>query len=345
VSHDPSKHISRIKAARKQIDFDHLYQGIIQGQIQALSRAITLAESDLLDDRKLSLSLIDKLLPKTGNSIRIGLTGVPGVGKSTFVESLGLWLLDRGHRVAVLAVDPSSSRTGGSILGDKTRMEELSKEKRAFIRPSPAGKDLGGVTKHTREAILLCEAAGFDIILVETVGVGQSEAEVRSMVDFFLLLALPGAGDELQGIKRGIMEMAHGIVVNKADGDNLPKARIAKAELIAATHLYPALHGKWSVPISMCSAIERSGIEDVWKMVNDYADLLKELDISESTRKNQDEEWVRKTMANTLDAWLRSSPKMSVFLEDIFDQMKSGRCSSVSALAQAEAFLEMQFLS
>ncbi len=344
MTKDAGRHISRIKQARKQIDFDHLYDGISQGEIQSLSRAITLAESDLPKDRELSLSLIDKLLPRTGKSVRVGLTGVPGVGKSTFIESLGLWLISKGHKVAVLAVDPSSSRTGGSILGDKTRMEELSKAKNAFIRPSPAGKDLGGVTRHTREAILLCEAAGFDIILVETVGVGQSESEVRGMVDFFLLLSLPGAGDELQGIKRGIMEMAHGIAVNKADGENLPKARIAKAELLAATHLFPPLHGKWSVPITLCSAIEGSGISEVWQMVADYIQLLEDLGLTDSTRKHQDEVWVHKTMSNTLYTWLHSSPAMKEFLENVFSQMKAGQCSSVSALAQAEAFLKDQFL-
>ena len=224
---------------RRKLSLDEYCQGILDGDRTILSRAITMIESSNPDHLALAQEIIERCLPHSGNSLRIGITGVPGVGKSTFIEAFGKMLTGMGHKVAVLAIDPSSERTKGSILGDKTRMEQLSVDPDAFIRPSPSGSTLGGVARKTRETIVLCEAAGFDVILVETVGVGQSETVVKSMVDFFLLLMLAGAGDELQGIKRGIMEMADGLVINKADGDNKPKAVAAQAQYRAALKLFP----------------------------------------------------------------------------------------------------------
>ncbi len=242
-------------------------KGVLSGDLMLLSRAITLTESTRPDHQKKAREIMEACLPHSGNSFRVGITGVPGVGKSTFIEALGTFLISEGHRLAVLAIDPSSTRSQGSILGDKTRMEKLSTDNRAFIRPSPAGSSLGGVAQKTRESIILCEAAGFDIIFVETVGVGQSETAVHSMVDFFLLLALAGAGDELQGIKRGIMEMAEGVIINKADGDNGSNARRAQADYQRALHLFPAHPGGWTPQVRSCSALTGEGIAGFWNEV------------------------------------------------------------------------------
>ena len=245
---------------RGRLPLERYIEGILRGDRVTLARAITVVESDLAADSELAARMLDSILPATGKSRRVGITGVPGVGKSTFIDALGMHLIrERGERVAVLSVDPSSPISGGSILGDKTRMERLSVEERAFIRPSPARGHLGGVARRTRETILLCEAAGFENVLVETVGVGQSETAVRSMTDFFLLLMLAGAGDELQGIKRGIIEMIDGMAINKADGDNRRKAERARVEYSSALHLFPASADGWTPRVLTCSALQRRG--------------------------------------------------------------------------------------
>ena len=241
--------------------------GVLAGDRRVLARTITLIESSLPDHRRMAAGIIEGLLPHTGKAVRLGITGVPGVGKSTFIETFGMYLTGQGHRLAVLAVDPSSTRSRGSIMADKTRMEQLCVEPRAFIRPSPSGGSLGGVARKTRETMLLCEAAGFDIIIVETVGVGQSETAVASMVDFFLVLMLAGAGDELQGIKKGVLEIADALAVNKADGDNVEKARQAKKAYETALHLLSPVSSAWSPPVLTCSAKENQGIDAIWETV------------------------------------------------------------------------------
>jgi LAO/AO transport system kinase len=277
-------------------------EGILNRDITVLSRAITLAESAKEEHQALSRQIIEKIIPHTGKSVRVGITGVPGVGKSTFIESYGQLLLEKGHRVAVLAVDPSSTLSKGSILGDKTRMEKLSAQKNVFIRPSPSGGSLGGVTLKTRESILLCEAAGFDYILIETVGVGQSEVEVHRLCDFFLLLMLAGAGDELQGIKRGIMEMADGIVITKADGSNVEKARAARAEFARAIHLFPPSDSGVIPEVTTCSALGNQGIAEVFEMIDKYVRHTKATGYFESKRKQQALSWFEKLVEEKMRA-------------------------------------------
>ena len=262
--------------------------GILNKDIKILAQAITLVESSNTTHRAMAQEIIESCIPESGKSIRIGITGVPGVGKSTFIESIGKFLTEKGYKVAVLAIDPSSSRNKGSILGDKTRMESLANDKNAFIRPSPSSGSLGGVAQKTRETISLCEAAGFDIILVETVGVGQSETAVHSMVDFFLLLMLAGAGDELQGIKRGIIEMCDAIFINKADGDNLNKAKSSRVQYANALHLYPVPDSGWSPTAGICSAISNFNIDVVWETIQNYIEHTKANNYFEVNRKRQD---------------------------------------------------------
>jgi LAO/AO transport system kinase len=259
-----------------------------------LSQAITLIESVKKEHHNLAQSIINYCLPHSGNSIRIGITGVPGVGKSTFIESFGTFLTSIGKKVAVLAIDPTSQQSRGSILGDKTRMDKLAVNPDAYIRPSASGKTLGGVGQKTHETIILCEAAGFDVILVETVGVGQSETEVYSMTDFFLLLMIAGAGDELQGIKRGIMEMADTILINKAEGDNLIKAKQASIEYKNALHLFPAKESDWIPKVELCSALKNTGIEEAWKIVESYVLKTKTTGYFEENRKRQIKDWFYK---------------------------------------------------
>lgn len=277
-----------------------LSKQLLQGDRVALSRAITLIESKRLDDRKLAAELIDSIIKHTGKSVRIGITGVPGVGKSSFIESFGRMLTKLGKKVAVLSIDPSSNRTKGSILGDKTRMDELSKDPNAFIRPSASGSSLGGVASNTRESILLCEAAGFEIILVETVGVGQSETVVKGMVDYFLLLMLAGGGDELQGIKRGIMEMADHILINKADGENITAAKKSAKEYKNAIHLFPPNDAQWEVPVSLSSALENSGIEEAWEKMNLYFEQTRETGWFEENRDKQVVKWFHERINDRL---------------------------------------------
>nr|VFK27886.1 MAG: methylmalonyl-CoA mutase metallochaperone MeaB [Candidatus Kentron sp. MB]VFK31800.1 MAG: methylmalonyl-CoA mutase metallochaperone MeaB [Candidatus Kentron sp. MB]VFK75570.1 MAG: methylmalonyl-CoA mutase metallochaperone MeaB [Candidatus Kentron sp. MB] len=277
---------------RRHLSVEEYVEGVLAGERNILARTITLVESNAPAHMNMAQEVLRQLLPHAGNSIRIGITGVPGVGKSTTIETLGLYLLEKGHKVAVLAVDPSSKVTGGSILGDKTRMEELSRDSRAFIRPSPSGGTLGGVTRKSRETILVCEAAGFDVILVETVGVGQSETTVRQMVDFFLLLMLAGAGDELQGIKKGIMELADALIINKADGENKPRALAAKLEYNRAlTYLAPATEG-WQTHAYTCSATTGEGISEFWSIVEAFRKQTVESGTQEKRRHTQTLEWV-----------------------------------------------------
>lgn len=281
-----------VKKARnfktQTFDCDYYVDGIINSEIKILAQAITLVESTKKEHRQLAEKILEACMPKAKESIRIGITGVPGVGKSTFIEAFGKFLTAKAYKVAVLAIDPSSNKNKGSILGDKTRMEDLSSDKNAFIRPSPSSGSLGGVAQKTRESISLCEAAGFDIILVETVGVGQSEIAVHSMVDFFLLLMLAGAGDELQGIKRGIIEMSDAILINKADGDNLHKAEMSKVQYANALHLFPATESKWTPVADICSAVSGMGIDRLWNYIKEYEKLTKENDFFYQNRKQQE---------------------------------------------------------
>ncbi|MER3376429.1 MAG: methylmalonyl Co-A mutase-associated GTPase MeaB [Allomuricauda sp.] len=293
----PPNTISKIRALRKQeISVEALTEGIFKGDKAILAKAITLLESTKPEHFEKANAVIEKCLSKPNNSIRLGITGVPGVGKSSFIETLGTTLTGMGKKVAVLAVDPTSSLSKGSILGDKTRMQALSKDPNAFIRPSPSGSSLGGVAQKTRESIMLCEAAGYDVILVETVGVGQSEIAVHSMVDFFLLLKLSGAGDELQGIKRGIMEMADAIAINKADGSNLEQAKLAETEFSRALHLYPPQKNGWVPKVMRCSATENTGIKEIWEVVENFVAQNKENGHFEKNRKTQNKNWFLQTV-------------------------------------------------
>ncbi|MEI9918725.1 MAG: methylmalonyl Co-A mutase-associated GTPase MeaB [Bacteroidota bacterium] len=288
-----------------QLSIQQYRDGLIAGSAVILGRAITLIESQLDSDQQQAEELLQSILPLTGKSTRIAISGVPGVGKSTFIESFGKYLTSQHHKVAVLAVDPTSSKTHGSILGDKTRMEELSKDPNAFVRPTATSGHLGGVAGKTREAILLCEAAGYNIIIIETVGVGQSEIAVRSMVDFVLLLMLAGAGDELQGIKKGIIEIADGIAINKADGDNITHAKRAQAELSHALHLVSS-----STKVVTCSALVKTGLDEIWKMVTSF----KEKSDWQERRKEQQEEWLRESLN---ELFLREAKKINHKFSDL----------------------------
>lgn len=300
----------RLRTHKSEIAPEALIDGIALGDAGSLSRAITLVESTRHGDAVVAAQVVEACLKKARPGIRVGITGVPGVGKSTFIEALGLQLLDAGKRVAVLAVDPSSSLSKGSILGDKTRMQELSRAPGAFIRPSPAGETLGGVARKTRETITLCEAAGYDVILVETVGVGQSEVAVHGMVDFFLLLKLAGAGDELQGIKRGIVEMADAIVINKADGANLPAAKRAQATFAKALHLYPPKEDGWIPEVLLCSATEGIGIREIWALIESYASRGRETGSLHEKRGRQNRNWLRQRMEHLLTSHFFRDPAM-----------------------------------
>ncbi len=275
-------------------------EGILGGSRVLLSQAITLIESTRPEHQQLAQEIIGLSLPHSGRSIRVGITGSPGVGKSTFIEALGLHLLDRGNRLAVLAIDPSSKVSKGSILGDKTRMEKLAGSEAAFIRPSPAGDSLGGVARKTRESIILCEAAGYDTVIIETVGVGQSETAVHSMADFFLLLLLPGAGDELQGIKRGIVEMADFIAVNKADGERLPLAKRARQEYRNALHLFPPKESGWAPKVEICSAETGTGIPEIWQQIEAYRKKTEENGYFEHHRREQAHYWLQESISQQL---------------------------------------------
>lgn len=319
------------KKRRKYISVEEYVSGILNGDISILSQAVTLVESSLAEHQLIAQQVIEKCLPYAGNSVRLGITGVPGAGKSTFIESLGMHLVRNGSKLAVLAIDPSSEKSKGSILGDKTRMEELSVAKNAFIRPSPSAGSLGGVARKTRESIVLCEAAGFDTIFVETVGVGQSETAVHSMVDFFLLIQLAGAGDELQGIKRGIMEMADGIAINKCDGNNLDKAKVAKVQYQNALHLFPAPDSGWTPEVLTCSAIESSGIEELWLMVQKYIAFVKENNYFQYKRNSQSKYWMYETINEFLKNNFYRNPEINKMMVENEQKILSNEISSFIA--------------
>jgi LAO/AO transport system kinase len=309
---------------KRRLTLAEYQDGVLSGNRMILSQAITLVESSLESDQDLASALIQEVLPHSGNSIRIGITGVPGVGKSTFIEAFGKMLLDQGKKVAVLAVDPSSQLTKGSILGDKTRMETLASDKRAFIRPSPSGQTLGGVSNATRESMLLCEAAGFDFILVETVGVGQSETAVKNMVDFFLLLMLAGAGDELQGIKKGIMEMADGLVIHKADGDNLGLAKKAKANYQNALHLFASSPKNWSPKVVLASSLSGFGLEKIWELIEEYRSKMESNGFWVKNRAAQRLNWLDDQIDFLLGQAFLRNPQVKKELDSSRAQVESG---------------------
>ena len=323
--------IKKRRAHKQTLTHDDILQGILSGNNQVLSAAITLLESTRTEDKKIARQLIQSVLPHAGKSIRIGVTGVPGVGKSTFIESFGQYVIQKGHKIAVLAVDPSSEKSGGSIMGDKTRMNELSQSQNAFIRPSAAGKSLGGVARKTREAIILCEAAGFDYILIETVGVGQSETVVHSMVDFFLLLMLAGAGDELQGIKRGIMEMADCLVITKADGDNLKHAQKAKVQYQNAMHLFPPNANDWTPRALVTSALNGVNLDKVYDTILSFQNHTKVNGSFDKKRRSQDKYWLHETIRDELLQAFYAHPKIKETLKEVEQQLVEKKCSSFEA--------------
>lgn len=308
--------LNAASAAPKVLQLDDYVKGILNKDRSILAKAITLIESALPKHRDLAQQIIEACLPHSGKSIRIGISGVPGVGKSTFIEAFGKLLTGQEHKVAVLAIDPSSNRSKGSILGDKTRMEYLSRDLNAFIRPSPSAGSLGGVAQKTRETIILCEAAGFDVILVETVGVGQSETAVHSMVDFFLLLMLSGAGDELQGIKRGIMEMSDALIINKADGDNISRAKMAKVQYANALHLFPPAPSGWTPKTDICSAFTGEGIDRVWKIIEEYIDYTRQNNYFDQNRKNQETQRFHENIDLGLKEMFYENKSVKTMIED-----------------------------
>ncbi len=306
-------------------------KGILAGDRVMLSRAITLIESSLSSHYALGQKVIEQCIPHSGNSLRVGITGVPGAGKSTFIEAMGQYLISQGHKIAVLAVDPSSEVSKGSILGDKTRMEKLSVDENAFIRPSPSAGSLGGVARKTREIIILCEAAGYDIVFVETVGVGQSEVAVHSMVDFFLLLMLAGAGDELQGIKRGIIEMCDAMVINKADGDNRNKALSARSQYENALHLFPPPPTGWTPEVTTCSSIEKTGIDHVWEIIRKFEQMMKERGHFAEKRNKQQRYRLYETINQSLKDHFYNDPAIVKELEKREENLASRKMTSFQA--------------
>jgi LAO/AO transport system kinase len=335
ISKPPSVNPDMLKKSgrgrKKKYSVEDYISGILSGNMTILSQAITLLESSHPKHFEVSQEIIERCLPYSSGSVRIGITGVPGSGKSTFIETFGKLITGKGRRLAVLAIDPSSSHTRGSILGDKTRMESLSVDPNAFIRPSPAAGTLGGVARKTRETIILCEAAGFDTIIVETVGVGQSETAVSSMVDFFLLLMLAGAGDELQGIKRGIMEMADAIAINKADGGNKLMAERAAAEYRNALHLFPPSASGWVPKVVTCSAVENTGIEEIWETVSDYVVMAKGSGYFDERRKQQAVIMMHDTIMENLRSSFYNSEEIKQMKEDLERQLNSGIITSYKA--------------
>ncbi|MDE6489710.1 MAG: methylmalonyl Co-A mutase-associated GTPase MeaB [Muribaculaceae bacterium] len=320
-----------------------LVEGILKGDMTMLSRAVTLVESLSPEHQTVAQEVIEKCLPYSGNSRRIGITGVPGAGKSTSIDVFGLHVLRDGGKLAVLAIDPSSERTKGSILGDKTRMEKLSVHPNAFIRPSPSAGSLGGVARKTRETVVLCEAAGFDNIFIETVGVGQSETAVHSMVDFFLLIQLAGTGDELQGIKRGIMEMADGIVINKADGDNIDRARLAQAQFRSALHLFPPTVSGWMPEVLCYSGYYEIGITEVWDMIDRYFEFVKANGYFEQRRQRQARYWMRETIDEQLRNHFYRNPEVETLLADREQRVLANRQSSFTAARDVLEFYFSRF--
>ncbi len=310
---------------------EYFIDGVLKQNRLILARTITLIESSLPADQKMARTILDRLLPHTGKAHRLGITGVPGAGKSTFIESFGTMLTERGHQVAVLAIDPSSTRSGGSILGDKTRMEKLAINDRAFIRPSPSRGTLGGVARKTRESMLVCEAAGFDVVFIETVGVGQSETTVASMVDFFLVLMIAGAGDELQGIKKGVLEVADAIVINKADGDNILRAQMAQKDYQAALHLLMPNNPNWSPPVLTCSSLQMTGIDAIWETILDHRKVLNALGQIEANRKDQALDWLAFLIEEGLHRWFYNNPQIQMTLPFLQEEVATGKVSPTAA--------------
>jgi LAO/AO transport system kinase len=319
---------------------DYYAQGVIGRNRLVMAKTITLIESTLPAHQELARQVMDALLPHTGKAVRLGITGVPGAGKSTFIESFGTMLTEKGLRVAVLAVDPSSPRTGGSILADKTRMEKLSVNEQAFIRPSPSGGTLGGVARKTRETMMICEAAGYDVILVETVGVGQSEVAVASMVDFFLVLMIAGAGDELQGIKKGVLELADAITVNKADGDNIERAKLARAQYETAMHLLSPPSPDWSTPVLMCSSLTGSGLEEIWETVLKHRKIMNDKGELEKKRHEQSRLWMWALVREGLEEWFSKNAQVVNLLPLIEREVVSGKITATSGAARILSFLQ-----
>ena len=315
-------------------DPQYYVQGVLGGSRLILARTITLLESSLPAHQQMAREICRQLLPHAGGAIRLGITGVPGVGKSTFVEALGMLLVQSGLRVAVLAVDPSSTRSGGSVMADKTRMEKLAARAEAFIRPSPAGKTTGGVARKTRESLMVCEAAGYDVVVVETVGVGQSETAVAAMVDFFLVLMLAGAGDELQGIKKGVLELADTVAVNKADGDNLPKARQACKIYQTALHLLSPASPNWTPPVLTCSAMENSGIDEIWQTVASHREIFTRSGELAAKRQSQALEWMRTLVEEGLRERFFDHPAVRERLPHISRQVEQGTLAPQHAAQQ-----------
>lgn len=316
---------------KKRLTIEEYVGGVLAGDKIVLSKAITLVESTLESDHLLAEQVIEKILPHTGNSIRIGITGVPGVGKSTFIESFGKLVTSMNKKLAVLAIDPSSQRSKGSILGDKTRMAELSIDPLAYIRPSASGSSLGGVSTKTRETMLLCEAAGFDVIFIETVGVGQSETTVKGMVDLFLLLMLAGAGDELQGIKKGIMEMADAIAITKSDGDNKAKCERAQREYKNALHLFPPSESGWYPEVLTCSAVEKNGLTAVWGVIDKFSQEMKDKDFFMRNRQYQNVEWMHDIIMYSLKQKFYSNPSINQSILSLEKEIKHKKIPAISA--------------
>jgi LAO/AO transport system kinase len=324
---------------RSQPDIGGLAQDLRAGHRAALARAITLIESRRGDHQAAARDLVQELLRDTGKAVRVGITGSPGVGKSTTIDALGMFLIEHGHKVAVLAVDPSSARTGGSILGDKTRMARLAASDSAFIRPSPASGTLGGVAAKTREAMLLCEAAGFDVVLVETVGIGQSETAVCDMTDFFLALMLPGAGDELQGIKKGLVELADMIAINKADGDNIKRANLAAAEYRGALHILTPRSEHWQPPVTIYSALTESGIDTLWQKILDHRTAMNTSGEFAARRQGQQVKWMWSMLEQRMMARLRSDASVRAKVKRIEAEVAAGRTSPALAAEQVADWL------
>ena len=309
-------------------------QGVLNGDRRLIAKTITLIESSLTAHQRLAHTIVDLLLPYSGKAIRLGITGVPGVGKSTFIESLGTMLVEKGHRVAVLAVDPSSKRSGGSVLADKTRMEKLAVEEKAFIRPSPSGGTLGGVARKTRETMIACEAAAFDVIIVETVGVGQSETTVASMVDFFLVLMIAGAGDELQGIKKGILELADAVAVNKADGDNIERAEFARKQYETALHFLAPSSPNWTPPVLTCSALEMIDIDVIWENVLKHHRTFTQTGELKANRKKQAVDWMWSLVKDGLKDRFYQNPEVKKILPETIKEVENGTIASTVAASR-----------
>ena len=334
---------NRPRRKKRELSVDDYVEGIVKGDITILSRAVTLVESIKPEHQALAQQVIEKCLPYSGHSIRVGISGVPGAGKSTSIDAFGLHILEKhGGKLAVLAIDPSSERSKGSILGDKTRMEKLSVHPDSFIRPSPSAGSLGGVARKTRETIILCEAAGFDKIFVETVGVGQSETAVHSMVDFFLLIQLAGTGDELQGIKRGIMEMADGIVINKADGDNLDRAKLAATQFRNVLHLFPAPESGWTPQVMTYSGFYNLGVKEIWDMIYQYVDFVKDNGYFAYRRNEQSKYWMYETINEHLRDSFYQNARIEAMLADQENQVLQGNMTSFAA---AQKLLDTYFES